>query len=238
MSPKRIHQPPQPITKDINPDDVADCNKLDKIISECVNVASINVEKDLKDEFPNGSNIRFAGFLKQLLETHEVIRHIFRNFSKDDKPHQLSAMPLARQQVEFVFHIAFFLRDPEKLSNFERDTLTKIYKRFMYETGESKDLPRFQEGTKQRGTLIRNWMLGNGQVPLQQPFTKDELKNIEDFVDAGDSLKKGWSYILALRTLSKHYQKRQNTKQSSMSFSGSMSNMNGFQLMFIQAIGR
>lgn len=160
------------------------------MISECINIASINVEKDLKEGFPIGTNIRFAGLLKKSFETHQVIRDIYRNYGKDYKPHQLCALTLARQQIELVFNLALLARKPDKwISIYERHTLVCIYQRYLYEAEETKDLPRFREGTEKRGKLIKSWMLGKGPVPINQPFKEDELRKIEEFVKDGEKLK-------------------------------------------------
>lgn len=186
MSNKRKYVPPVPLKKDIDPNSEADCNELDIMISECINVASINVEKDLKEGFPIGTNFRFAGLLKKSLETHQVLRNIYRIYGKDYKPHQLCAIPLARQQIELVFNLALLARKPEKwISIYERHTLVNIYQRYLYEAEETKDLPRFREGTEERGKLIKNWMLGNGPIPINRPFKEDELREIENSVQIG-----------------------------------------------------
>jgi len=186
MSHKKKYVPPESRKKDIDPNDEADCNELDKKISGCINVASIAAEKDLKDEFPTGTNIRFAGLLGKSLETHQVIRDIYRNYGKDYQPHQLCALPLARQQIELVFNIALLARKPDKwISIYERDALISIYQRYLYESEETKELPRFKEGTEKRGRLIKTWMLGKGPVPIRQPFGEDELREIERSVEIG-----------------------------------------------------
>jgi hypothetical protein len=190
MSHKKKYVPPEPLKKDIDPNNEVDCNELDKMISESINLASINVEKDLKEGFPIGTNVRFEGFLKKSLETHQVIRDIYRNYGKDYKPHQLCALPLARQQIELVFNLALLARKPDKwISIYERNTLINIYQRFLYEAEETKDLPRFKEGTEKRGKLIKSWMLGKGPVPIHQPFKEDDLRKIEESVKIGLSLK-------------------------------------------------
>jgi len=186
MSHKNKYVPPEPLKKDIDPNNEVDCNELDKMISESINLASINVEKDLKEGFPIGTNIRFGGLLKKSLETHQVIRDIYRNYGKDYKPHQLCALPLARQQIELVFNLALLARKPDKwISIYERNTLVNIYQRFLYEAEETKDLPRFKEGTEKRGNLIISWMLGKGPVPINQPFKEDDLRKIEESVKIG-----------------------------------------------------
>jgi len=187
MSHKKKYVSPESRKKDIDPNNEADCNELDKKISGCINVASINVEKDLKDGFPIRTNIRFAGLLKKSIETHQVIRDIYRNYGKEYQPHQLCALPLARQQIELVFNLALLARKPAKwISIYERHTLVSIYQRYLYESEETKDLPRFREGTEKHGNLIKSWMLGKGPVPINQPFKEDELSEIEKSVEIGE----------------------------------------------------
>ena len=186
MSHKKKYVSPEPLKKDIDPNKEADCNELDKMISECINIASINVEKDLKEGFPIGTNIRFAGLLEKSLETHQVIRDIYRNYGKDYKPHQLCALTLARQQIELVFNLALLARKPNKwISIYERHALVSIYQRYLYEAKVTKDLPRFREGTEKRGKLIESWMLGKGPVQINQPFKEDELREIKKSVEIG-----------------------------------------------------
>jgi len=186
VSQKKKYVLPESVKKDIDPNNEADCNELDKMISGCINVAHVNVENDLKEGFPIGTNIRFAGLLKKSLETHQVIRDIYRNYGKDYQPHQLCALPLARQQIELVFNLALLARNPDKwISIYERHALINIYQRHLYEAEETKDLPRFSDGTRKRGELLNSWMLGKGPVPINQPFKEDELREIERSVEIG-----------------------------------------------------
>jgi len=192
LSRKTPYYPPEPFVEDIDTTIKVDCDQFDDLIFACVNIGAKSLREDIKDIEKDSRGYRFVleNLLVTMKDIHTVIRKIYKDYSKDAGPEQLCAFPLARQQLELVFILAILLQRDEKiLSNYEKSSLIDIYKRFIYESEETRRLSRFKTGTDARKALLLDRMKGKSPSLLLSPFTDDEVKQIEGFVLKGEKLK-------------------------------------------------
>lgn len=191
MARKILYYPPEPFTEDIDATVRVDCDQFDDLVFSCVNIGAKSLREDIKDIEKDTRGYRFVleNLLVSMKDIHRVIRRIYKDFSKDAGPEQLCAFPLARQQLEVVFTLAILLqRDEEILSIYEKSSLVDIYKRFIYETEETKHLSRFKDANEKRRDLLLDRMKGISLSLLLSPFKEDDIKEIEGFVLSGEKL--------------------------------------------------
>jgi hypothetical protein len=130
-------------TRDIDPEEAIDAQKVDDQLGRAVHPLAIAFEcqEDLGASF----RALMADMIRQFLGTHESIRLVMKN--RVDNPRGMAdAMSLAREQIEKVYTVVLLLEDPEAWTErYVKDAWRKSYERHLLDKDERSGLPRYKQ---------------------------------------------------------------------------------------------
>ena len=137
----RIRHYAHRLTSDIDPNANVKVDTLDGLLNRCT-VRATESLKGAASGYSESDRDEISLIIEATQSTHESIRMLLK---EKLKPTSLDALPLARAQLESLFTICLMLEDPKWVRVYVKDGWKKLYKRFLLEKEEAKDLPRMSE---------------------------------------------------------------------------------------------
>ena len=137
----RIRDYAHRLTSDIDLTAKVNVNTLDGLLNRCT-VRATEALKGAAFGYSESDRGEISLILEATQSTHNSIRILLK---EKLKPTSLDALPLARAQLESLFTICLMLENPKWVVVYVKDGWKKLYKRFLLEKEEAKDLPRMRE---------------------------------------------------------------------------------------------
>ena len=134
----RIRHYARRLTSDIDPNADVKVDTLDGLLNRCT-VRATEALKGAASGYSESDRSEISLIIEATQFTHESIRMLLK---EKLKPTSLDALLLARAQLESLFTICLMLEDPKWVMVHVKDGWKKLYKRFLLEKEEAKDLPR------------------------------------------------------------------------------------------------
>lgn len=153
-------------TEDIDENARFEAPAIDSFVNRCVGAATDCLRSSSSAGMPGVTREHLAQILLLMRHGHRAIRELLRSDGKD--PMVVSAMPLARVQVETLFAVSLIVERPESLGLYLKDGWKKMYVRHLLMLEEWGSLPRMREGLKSVETRLEAMRLAAGVTEIER----------------------------------------------------------------------